>query len=201
MSGSFGVTSDYRFRGVSRSGGDPALQGTLNLSSGDWFAGGFVSSASYRGSDAEVDVSAGWNRDIGGFTATLGAIAYVYPGARQATSGEAFGWLAHSIGPVELTVGAQYAPDQPNLVSDNMYAFAFARAGVPGTAFTVKAGVGEEWGAGARAAGAGATKTEWRIGGEWRHRALTLGAAYVGSDAPRSTSAPGKIVFSINLGF
>lgn len=201
LSGSVAAVSDYRFRGVSRSGGDPALQGTLDLATGDWFAGAFASSASYRGGDAEVDLSAGWSRDIGGFTATLGGIAYLYPGARRATSGEAFAWLAHGIGPVELTLGVHYAPDQPNLATDNLYVFASAIAGIPGTAFSIKAGVGHERGANARAAGAGVGKTDWPVGGEWRHRALTLGLGYVGSDAPRTASAPGKIVFNARLAF
>jgi uncharacterized protein (TIGR02001 family) len=201
LSGSVGGVSDYRFRGVSRSGGDPAAQASLYVSGGAWSAGVFASTVDYRGGDAEIDLSAAWSHDLGLATLTLGGIGYFYPGASGAATGEAYGWLQRTLGPVELTLGAHYAPDQPNLATDNLYLFAFARAGIPATPFTIKAGIGRESGANAREAGAGGAKTDWQLGADWQLSALRFGVAYVGSDSHPTNASAGKILFSVSLRF
>ena len=85
-SGSLAVTSDYIVRGITRSDGDPSLQGDLHRDFAQgWFAG--LSAATVRlGPDepisAEADAYAGYRQDLGGgFHGSLTATHYDYPGS------------------------------------------------------------------------------------------------------------------------
>jgi uncharacterized protein (TIGR02001 family) len=201
LSGSLSGVSDYRFRGLTRSGGDPAAQASLSVSGGALSAGVFASTANYRGGSGEIDLSAAWNDDLGWATLTLGGIGYVYPGASGTATGEAFAWLGRTIGPLDLTVGAHYAPDQANLASDNLYLFAFARAGIPATPFSLKAGLGRESGANAREAGGDGAKLDWQLGVEWQSLPFRIGVAYIGTDSRQTIATSGKIMLNISLRF
>jgi uncharacterized protein (TIGR02001 family) len=84
--GALALTSDYVFRGVSQTDGQPAAQADLHLRSQDgWFAGAWVSMARPPPSDAashEVDLYAGLGLALSErWAATLRAVRYVYPDA------------------------------------------------------------------------------------------------------------------------
>ncbi|HEX2139713.1 MAG TPA: TorF family putative porin, partial [Woeseiaceae bacterium] len=78
-----GVT-DYRFRGLSASGGDPAVQGTINANhSSGFYVGAWASSIDDGGTDIlgelELDLYAGWTGEVSpGFTLDVGMLRYVY---------------------------------------------------------------------------------------------------------------------------
>lgn len=82
---SFGVTgtTDYIFRGISQTNGNPAIQGFVELSLFDWFyAGSWASNVSFLDSgSAEFDFYAGLRHTWGGLTLDGGFIAYTYPGS------------------------------------------------------------------------------------------------------------------------
>ena len=206
LSGTAAVVSDYRFRGVSLSSRDPAVQATLDVGYRQVFAGVFASStADRRGAKAEVDLSAGWSAETGPVTSTAGVIAYVYPGGRGTNFAEVFGSVAKTIGPLELTLAANYAPDQANLATDSLYLVAAARAGLPGTRWSFKASAGYERGALARAAGAGGAKLDWKLGAEYRIKPVSFGLNLVSSDldraSPNRRNGRTGIVASVTAGF
>ncbi len=206
LSGTAALVSDYRFRGVSLSSRDPAVQATLNAGYKQLFAGVFASSTADRaGANAEVDLSAGWSADTGPVTSTAGVIAYVYPGGRGTDFVEAFGSIAKTIGPVELTLAANYAPGQANLATDNLYLIAAARAGLPGTRWSSKASAGYERGALARAVGAGGAKLDWKLGVEYRLAPVSFGLSLVSSDldrlSPNRRNGRTGIVASVTASF
>lgn len=64
-SGSATATSDYVFRGISQTAGDPALQAGLRLATGNGFYGAlWASNIDYGdaiGSHAKVDYTLGWS--------------------------------------------------------------------------------------------------------------------------------------------
>ena len=184
------LVSDYRFRGVSRSDRDPAAQAGATVGYRQLFVSAFASSvADWHGADAEVDLSAGWSGDAGPVTATVGVIGYVFPGGRGSGYVEAFGSVAKTIGPAEITFGANYAPDLANLDGGNLYLVVAARAGIPTTGLTAKVSLGHERGPLARAI-AGSPKTSYAVGIEYNRRPFTLGLGYIGTDVARS--APGR---------
>ncbi|HSJ79652.1 MAG TPA: TorF family putative porin [Thiobacillus sp.] len=92
LSANVGIFSDYVFRGISQTGGDPAVQGGLDYAhSSGFYLGTWGSNVGwledfqgYDSGNVEIDVYAGFGGDIGstGLTFDVGAIQYMYPGDR-----------------------------------------------------------------------------------------------------------------------
>ena len=123
LSANIGVVSDYRFRGISASDRDPAIQGGIDVTAGSgWFAGVWASSiAPYGGADAEVDLYVGYGGEIGSFEYSVTANAYLYPDGQDVNYGEIQANLSKSLGPVKLGAEVAYVPDQKNTQTDNVY--------------------------------------------------------------------------------
>jgi uncharacterized protein (TIGR02001 family) len=91
ITGNLGLTSDYRFRGVSQTQNAPAVQGGIDynhvsgLYIGNWNSS--VSSQLYtNGAGVESDVYAGFRKQVfGNFTLDVGSYNYFYP--RAGTNG------------------------------------------------------------------------------------------------------------------
>jgi uncharacterized protein (TIGR02001 family) len=200
ISGGVTVVSDYRFRGVSLSDKDFAVQPTLTIKhESGLYAGVWGSNlAENPGDDIEVDLYAGF---AGGDTVTydIGATYYVYPGVSSFNYVEFTGKLGTTVGP--LTVGGQlsYVPSQDNTGNnDNIYVATNASIGIPNTPVTVTGSVGYEDGA------FGNNKVDWSLGASASFSGFTLGASYVDTDR-RSTFALGDskatVVFSLGYAF
>lgn len=219
LSGTAAVVSDYRFRGVSQSGGDPAVQGGLTVThETGLYASAWSSSISFArlGAGAvygsqEVDLAAGWSREVAsGLTADLGLTYYAYPGGHvgKAEFVEGYASLATTYGPARLKLGANYAWPQGALAgSHNVYVYTSADAAIPATPVTLSARLGYQDGplAAAWVASGGAQRHGW----DWSLGAsatvlgrLTLGASYVGASG-RSLSGitDDTVVGSLTLAF
>lgn len=199
------VTSNYVFRGVSLSDNDPAVQGSIEVEhSSGLYAGTWASSiARYAGTNAELDLYAGWRPQMGAIDLDLGVVAYLYPGGKGGNYSELAGSAGYTIGPVELRAGAAWAPSQKNIGhDDNLYLFTSASTGVPGTPVTLTADLGRERGS---LAGPTGRKWDWGLGAEWVRERLTLGVAYRDSSIKRSDDpdrlAKGRVTGSVSLSF
>ena len=113
VSGNLGLTSDYRFRGISQSQNAPAVQGGIDYAhSSGFYIGNWnssVSSSVYtNGSGVESDVYAGWKKEIAkGLTLDIGSYNYFYPRATTtAATGSNFdtqeGFVGLGYGPVSV---------------------------------------------------------------------------------------------------
>ena len=111
VTGNLGLTSDYRFRGISQSQNAPAVQGGIDyvneptgLYVGNWNSS--VSSQLYtNGSGVESDLYAGWKKDIyEGITIDVGSYNYFYP---RATTNAATG---SNYDTYEAFAGVGYGP-------------------------------------------------------------------------------------------
>ena len=113
VSGNLGLTSDYRFRGISQSQNAPAVQGGIDYNHksgfyiGNWNSS--VSSSVYtNGSGVESDVYAGYKKEIyKGVTLDVGSYNYFYPRATTtAATGSNFdtqeGFAGLGFGPVSV---------------------------------------------------------------------------------------------------
>lgn len=200
-----GVT-DYRFRGYSLSGGDPAVQGTININhSSGFYAGVWASSLDSNGpvlgfyGDLELDIYAGWTGEVaGGLTADVGILRYVYPsndGQGPADFWEPYASLATTLGPVSAKVGVTYAPDQSALFDrDNFYVYTDLSAGIPQTPITLNAHLGYTDGVlGPKLLAFNSlddTGLDYSAGVTWNvTEKLSVSATYYGSDASASESA------------
>lgn len=130
LSANVTLTSDYIFRGISQTGGDPAIQGGLDYAHesgfylGTWGSnvGWIEDFQGYDKGNMEIDVYGGFRGDIGatGLSFDVGAIQYMYPGEKggavDADTSEIYG----ALGWKWFTVKYSY------YVSDEVFGFADA---------------------------------------------------------------------------
>lgn len=200
LSANIAVASEYRFRGVDLSGGDPALQGGLDLAHesgfyvGTW--GSTLDDDTVGFGDFELDVYGGWSGDLAeGIVADVGVIGYLYPDAGPGDFDyyEFYGSLGFGLGPAEATLGAAYAPKQDSLGgTDNLYLYTDLGVGVPGTPVTLTGHLG--YTDGFLTFTNDGKAFDWSLGAEvGLFGPLSLSAAYVGAEGD---IAPGAYDFT-----
>lgn len=190
ITGMASLVSDYRFRGISLSDKDIAIQGSIRVDhkSGFYVAVWASSIEQLNGAETEVDVYGGWAGDINGWKPDIGVYGYLYPGGTGVDYYEAYAALSRDVGPVTATVGFNYAPDQDNLVKDNSYVFGALNLGIPNSPLSFNARVGYEDGAFADGG-----KIDWQLGAAIKYEMLSLGVAYVDTDRDFRLADPGVL--------
>lgn len=199
FSANVALTSEYRFRGVDLSGGDPAVQGGLDLGHESGFYVGTWASTLDNDTvgygDIELDVYGGWSGDVGeGVALDVGVIGYLYPDAGPGDFDyvEFYSSLGFTFGPAETTVGVAYAPEQDSLGgTDNLYVYSDVGVGIPNTPVTLTGHLG--YTDGFLTFTDDGDAFDWSIGAEANiYGPLTLSAAYVGAEGD---IAPGAYDF------
>ncbi len=85
VTGNVGLFSEYRFRGISQTDRDPALQGGFDAAHksgfylGNWNSN--IDSAFFNGANLEMDFYGGYKTTFGSTGLDLGLIQYYYPGS------------------------------------------------------------------------------------------------------------------------
>ena len=173
VSGAATIASDYRFRGVSQSDRNMAVQGGVTIAHrsgiyvGTW-GSNLAGWGTFGGGNMELDLIAGYKarlNDTGTFD--VGLTWYMYPGGAAKTDfAEPYVKLSGTTGPATLTAGAAYAPKQqaigkwyasgadaaagtytnPGAKDDNLYLWGDGAIAIAGTPVTAKAHVGHSWG-------------------------------------------------------
>lgn len=149
ISGSAAIVTDYRFRGISLSGGDVAVQGSIGVNhSSGLYAGVWASSledSAVYGS-TEVDAYAGWTGPIGsGLTADVGLLYYFYPNGKvgDANVFEPYASVSGTFGPATAKLGVAYSWKQDSLGGDdNLYLYTDLGVGIPETPISLSAHLG-----------------------------------------------------------
>ncbi|QNE33526.1 hypothetical protein F1C10_13645 [Sphingomonas sp. NBWT7] len=168
VSGSVGLVSDYRFRGVSQSDENLAVQGGLTIAHesgvyiGTW-GSNLAGWGTFGGSNMELDLIAGYKTTVDDLTIDVGATWYMYPGGFNNTDFiEPYVKVSGTAGPASLTVGLAYAPkqealgawyfngtsaangvyDDPGDKNDNLYVWVDGAAAIPSTPLTLKGHIG-----------------------------------------------------------
>lgn len=213
ITGSVGLVSDYRFRGVSQSDEGVALQGgfTVNHESG-FYAGTWGSNlagwGTFGGPNLEVDVFAGYATTVGSAGVDVGVTWYMYPDGFDNTDFfEGYAKLKGTAGPVSLTAAVYYAPKQEALGNfsatpfsrgqkeDNIYLAGDAAFAIPDTPITFNAHIGYSDGnPGLGPNGTSVAPTgeywDWSVGAAVNvYGPLTLSVSYVDTDISRAESA------------
>ncbi|WP_395327383.1 TorF family putative porin [Novosphingobium sp. BL-8H] len=209
VSGGVTLISDYRFRGISLTGKDPAIQGTINFAhKSGLYVGTWGSSLGLgdRYGPTEVDLYGGWAGTIAKRTSLDVTMAYYsYPGGKRGGQGaakieyfETTARLSYDFGPVRTTVGSGYSWDQAALGGDHLYLFGEAAAPVPGTPITLKAHGGRSKGAISPKPGG---YYDWSLGADVTFDKLTLGLSYIDTNLSHGNQADGAALVSLSAGF
>ncbi len=173
VSGSASIASDYRFRGVSQSDREMAVQGGITIAHNSGFyigtwASNLAGWGTFGGANMELDLIGGYKAELAeNATLDVGLTWYMYPGGADKTNfAEPYANLTGTAGPATLTAGVAYAPKQqaigkwyntgadaaagvyndPSDKDDNLYLWGDGAFAVAGTPFTAKAHVGHSWG-------------------------------------------------------
>lgn len=197
---SIGIVSDYRFRGVSLSDFEPAVQPSLTVTHESGFYANVWGSniADYGGADVEIDLAAGWSGDIAdGVTADVYAIYYVYPGASELHYAEFNASLSRSVGAGSISAELNYAPAQQGTGDmANLYLGLSGEMPLGSTPVTLRSSFGFEDGA------FGTDKLDWQVGAEYDlGRGFAAGIGYVDSYRSRLREGRAGIVASLHVAF
>jgi len=209
VSGSVALVSDYRFRGVSQTDKEMAIQGgiTVNHESG-FYVGTWASNlagwGTFGGSNMELDIFGGYVADLGGASVDVGLTWYMYPGGFDTTDfAEPYVKVSSTLGPVNVLGGVAYAPKQRALGNfsntpqsrgqkeDNLYIWGDVNAGIPETPLTLKAHLGYSNGnPGLGPNGTSLSPTgkylDWMLGADVALGPVTLSAAYIDTNLTKS---------------
>jgi uncharacterized protein (TIGR02001 family) len=193
ISGGAALVSDYRFRGISQTDKEFAVQGTLSVShtSGLYATvwGSSIDEYVAGASDQEIDLIVGYKKTFGSTTVDGGVLYYFYPGSGDIIPGynsdffEPYLSVSQAFGPVTAKVTANYAPKQKGTAlvhtkDDNLYAAIDLSAAIPSTPVSVSAHLGHNFMDDSFLSG-GKKYTDWSIGASYAWKNLTFGVSYV----------------------
>jgi uncharacterized protein (TIGR02001 family) len=229
VSGSVAVVSDYKFRGISQTDGNFAVQGGITVSHASGFYVSVWGSSvddyvtAHGTAHQEIDLIAGYKHSFdGGVTVDVGALYYVYPGTRASIDKSAsdfvepYASVAYAIGPVTAKVTGNYAPKQKALAidqgqsgllkkEDNFYLAGDLSVAIPKTPIGLTAHLGHTWGP-SWLSGPTDEYTDWGVGATFTYKSLTFGVNYVDTDTTFITpsskdAAKGGILGSVSVAF
>jgi len=215
VSASVTLVSDYRFRGVSLSGGDPAVQGGITVAhDSGLYVGTWASSIDDAGTDfygdEEVDLFGGWSGQVSdGIGFDVGLLYYAYPSNAKGNDAEFFepyATISGDLGPVSAKLGVNYAWDQKALANDSLYVHTELSSGIPTTPVTLSAHLGYTDGSLAPTLLAGTgddSAFDWSLGASATVLGkLTFGVSYVGVEGPSIDGfTDDAVVFSVGASF
>lgn len=204
LSANVALMSEYRFRGLSLSEKDPAIQGGFDISTKDGFyIGAWGSSIQGYGtetgglSELELDIYGGYRTEIGaGLTADVGLLAYTYPGSDGTHYIEAYGSISGNAADiVDWKLGAAYVwGGQANLSNqDNIYLYLDAGVPIKDTPITATGHIAYEDGA------FGDGKWDWNLGLAYALQQYTVTVQYV--DTNVSGIGEGAVVVGLKAAF
>ena len=186
------LATEEERRGLSWSEGRVAISGAVRASVGrlDLSARAVSTRGSVRhdGADAVVDLSVGTGWDLGAVRVQADVTGHAFVGARGRMDYVEGGVSAgYTYGPLNAILGVIAAPSQKAIGGSNVYLYAYANAGIPGTPLTVVAEVGHSSGSVRRADRADRLRpagdySNWRLGLEHRRDKVTIGIDYIGTD-------------------
>lgn len=193
FSGNVALSTDYVWRGISQSNGDPAISGGFDYTNSIFYAGIWASNIDFDdGSDAniEVDFYGGIASEFAnGVSWDLGVIYYVYPDADDSDLDfvELKGALGYSFD-AGLSVGGEvyYDPDNKNLYLNATAGFALAEnLGIDGSVGNYSFDGGGDY-------------TNWSLGATTEAAGFGFDLRYWGTDIDGVEIADDRVVLTVS---
>lgn len=150
--GNVGVYSDYRFRGLSQTQEDPALQADITATHESGFKlslwGSNADFNNTRSGSAEVDITAAYQRQLmEKLTGEAGVIYYWYPGSDGDLNYdyvEGYGLLAYDFGAASVNASLNVSPEFFGESGTAFYPHVGVQVPLPHN-FTAEAGIGRQY--------------------------------------------------------
>lgn len=198
VTGGVTLASQYRFRGISLSDEQVALQGTINLNHESGLYAGIWGSSidgfgELGGSNLELDLYAGYRRQVAdGVTLDAGLLYYAYPGSSGGDFEffEPYANVSITRGPVTAKIGGAFAPSQDGIGNNsNIYLFGDVAFAIPGTPISLTGHLGNSHGD--TTLTPSGDYVDWSLGATAAWRNLTFGVAYVDTNLSGAEAAAG----------
>lgn len=184
LSANVGVSSDYRFRGVSQSARDPALQGGVDYVHGGFYAGSWASTIDFDAgpgndpdADLEVDLYAGYTWERAGVEWDAGLLHYAYPGADSAFDlpfTEVYAGARYGVVSAHLA----YTDDYTGTTEESAYYAALSASFELARGYTLALALGRSGGDGVEAV-FGSGYTDYRVAVSRDFAGIVVDLAYV----------------------
>jgi uncharacterized protein (TIGR02001 family) len=198
VTGGVTLASQYRFRGISLSDEQVALQGTINVQHESGFYTGIWGSSldgfgELGGSNLELDLYGGWRHQVAhGVNVDAGLLYYAYPGSHGGDFEffEPYANVSVTRGPVTAKAGVNYAWSQAALGNNsNRYLYGELSLAIPHTPVTLTSHLGNSHGN--TPLTPSGDYLDWSLGAtaNWNH--LTFGVAYVDTNLSAAEAASG----------
>lgn len=220
VTGGVTLLSDYRFRGLTQTNKDPAVQGTVNVNhSSGFYIGTFASSidggpdgstpALTNYGDVEIDFYGGFTKTLAsGVGFDVGLLYYYYADAASGLNSDFFEPYAsvnYTIGPVNAKVGANYAwGGQKGLDftagnDDSLYLAGDLTFTLPNSPLSLKAHFGVSNGSLglANPTAADDDYADWSLTAEFVKAPFKAGVSYIDTDITSSTIAGANFARSL----
>jgi uncharacterized protein (TIGR02001 family) len=204
VSGEAGVVSDYRYRGVSLSNGNPAVQASVTLEHDFGLYATVWSSTLGHGTQTELDWTGGCSKELSkGFSLDFSSTYYSYPshGSENYFEGTALATMTR--GGAEVSLGYSFVPgqratrDENGSKHRNGYAFGKVAYELPKMPLSLNASLGYERGWFDEVERGG--KWDWSVGADVKLKPVGIGLAYVGSNADADAGHRHDLVGSLFL--
>ncbi len=194
ITGSAGLVSQYRFRGISLSDEELAAQAGITAThESGFYVGTWASSlagfGSFGGSNVELDIYGGYSAALSeSTTLDAGLLWYLYPGTDGTDYAEPYASIKTTFGAATAKFGVAYAPKQDAIGSgDNVYVYGDLSTGFAESPVVVKAHLGYSTG------DSTLTPTgdylDWMVGADFTWKSLTFGVSYVDTDISGADAA------------
>lgn len=179
VTGEAALISDYRWRGVSLTDNDPAIQAGIYAShSNGIYVGVWASALTRQSSDNEINLSLGYTFSLWDGDLDVAIVDYVYPDLDDTDYITFSSVYERQVGDWTARARLEYAPPQKNLGDESVYAALEAERPIGETGFALTGSVGWEKGAFTL----DGEKWDYLVGGRYRFDSVSLDLTYVGAD-------------------
>jgi uncharacterized protein (TIGR02001 family) len=207
-----GFVSDYSFRGISQTMGEPAVQGGFDyahasgLYLGVW--GSNVSGTQFTDGNLETDLYGGWAKTWGDWGVNVGGLYYYYPGAKlpngdkydtfEGYGGVSWKWISAKVSYAFTDFFGCNASSCAPVFNDNSKGSTYAELNATypiSEAFSVSGHVGHQT---IEGTSVNLDYTDYKLGVNYLYNGFNFGVAYKDTDADSNfytaTKASGKEV-------
>jgi uncharacterized protein (TIGR02001 family) len=210
FSANVGFVSDYRYRGVTQTSENMAIQGGMDWShDSGLYLGVWGSNVNFKDggeADIEADVYGGYKFEFSGLSLDMGLLGYFYPGADSNLNYdyyEAKIAVAKDFGNFNLGASVNYSPENFGDSGDETYMGLTASAPIMDTGLTASASYGYQWIDDEVAFGL-PDYSDWSLGVSYEFQGFNLGLKYVDTDLSKTEcgdNCDATAIFSVSRSF